>query len=194
MPGVPSVYAGSEWGIEGVKAGGDDRPLRPALPSPAAAASRGRHPDLAPAIARFAAIRRGSAALRRGTYRPLHVAPEQFAFERAGEGERVVVAANAAGAPARLEIPVAARTEAGLRGPARARRGVRGARRAATDRGAAVLGPDPRRGVVRPGLAWGSRWSPCPAPPRLAAFSRSPGGAEDVGAGPSSGVLAEPPA
>src|SRR4051812_27942538 len=109
MPGVPSVYAGSEWGIEGVKARGDDRPLRPALPSPAAARSRGRHPDLASAVARFARIRRGSAALRRGTYRQLHVAPEQLAFEREGEGERVVVAANAAGAPARLEIPVAVR-------------------------------------------------------------------------------------
>ena len=109
MPGVPSIYAGSEWGVEGVKAGGDDRPLRPALPSPAAAASRGRHPDLAPAVARFAAIRRGSAALGRGTYRQLHVAAEQLAFEREGEGERVVVVANAAGAPARLEIPVAAR-------------------------------------------------------------------------------------
>src|SRR3954447_1821907 len=74
MPGVPSVYSGSEWGFEGIKAGGDDRPIRLALPSPAAAASLGRHPDLAPAVARFAAIRRRSAVLRRGTYRRLHVA------------------------------------------------------------------------------------------------------------------------
>lgn len=109
MPGVPSVYAGSEWGLEGVKAGGDDRPLRPALFSPAEAASRGRHPDLAHAIARFAAIRRRSAALRRGKYRPLHVASEQLAFERQAEAERVIVVVNAAGAPARLEIPMLAR-------------------------------------------------------------------------------------
>jgi glycosidase len=105
LPGVPSVYAGSEFGIEGVKVGGDDRPLRPVLPSPTAAASRGKQPGLSEAITRFATIRRGSAALRRGTYRPLHVASEQFAFERAAGGERVIVVVNAANAPARLEFP-----------------------------------------------------------------------------------------
>lgn len=109
MPGVPSVYAGSEWGIEGVKVGGNDRPLRPMLSSPAAAAAQGKHPDLARAIARFAAIRRDSLALRRGTYRQLHVAPEQLAFERKADGERIVVAANAAAKPARLEVPVLTR-------------------------------------------------------------------------------------
>ena len=107
MPGVPAVYAGSEWGLEGVKAGGDDRPLRPALASPAEAASRGRHPELAQAVVRLAAIRRGSAALRRGSYRQLLVASEQFAFERKENGESIVVAANAAATAARLDIPIA---------------------------------------------------------------------------------------
>ena len=31
MPGIPSIYYGSEWGVEGRKAAGDDGPLRPAL-------------------------------------------------------------------------------------------------------------------------------------------------------------------
>lgn len=109
IPGVPSVYAGSEWGMEGVKAGGDDRPLRPALPSPADAAVRARHPDLAQAIARFAAIRRDSAALRLGSYRQLHVASEQFAFEREHLGESAVVAVNAAAAAVQIDIPLASR-------------------------------------------------------------------------------------
>src|SRR5207248_2637864 len=87
IPGVPSVYAGSEWGIEGIRKAGDDRPLRPPFPSPAAAASRGTHPDLAVAVARFAALRHRSAALRRGSYRQLHVAPEQLAFARQEGGE-----------------------------------------------------------------------------------------------------------
>lgn len=108
MPGVPSVYSGSEWGLEGVKAGGDDGPLRPALPSPALAAARGRQPDLAPAIARLAAIRQQSPGLRRGTYRQLHVAPVELAFERQHDGEQLVVAVNAAAAPAAMRIPVAA--------------------------------------------------------------------------------------
>jgi glycosidase len=109
MPGIPSIYAGGEWGLEGVKTGGDDRPLRPALPSPAAAASRGKHPDLAQAIVRLAALRRRWPALRRGTYRQLHVASEHLAFQRESEGDRVIVVANAAATPARLELPLPAR-------------------------------------------------------------------------------------
>jgi glycosidase len=109
MPGVPSLYAGSEFGIDGVKSGGDDRPLRPALPSPDAAKTRGKHPDLAASIARFASVRRQSAALRRGTYRQLQVASEQFAFLREADGERVVVAVNSSRTMARMEIPLSGR-------------------------------------------------------------------------------------
>lgn len=108
MPGVPSIYAGSEWGIEGVKQGGDDRPLRPALPSPSEAARRGTHPDLAQAISRLAAVRRQLSALRRGTYRQLHVAPLELAFERKLGGEQVIVAVNGAEKPAQLQLPVVA--------------------------------------------------------------------------------------
>ena len=31
LPGIPSIYYGSEFGIEGRKEGGNDDPLRPAL-------------------------------------------------------------------------------------------------------------------------------------------------------------------
>jgi glycosidase len=109
MPGPPSIYSGSEWGVEGVKVGGDDGPLRPALPTPDAGAERGKHPDLAAVTARLASVRRDSPALRHGGYRPRYVAAEQFAFERAAEGERVVVVANASAAAVRLEFAVGAR-------------------------------------------------------------------------------------
>ncbi|HEX8272841.1 MAG TPA: alpha-amylase family glycosyl hydrolase [Longimicrobiaceae bacterium] len=104
VPGVPSVYYGSEWGIAGAKRGGDDRPLRPALRL-ADARRAAPHPDLAAAIARFARIRHGSRALRRGTYRQLHVASEQLAFARQIDGETVAVAVNAAAEPAKLDLP-----------------------------------------------------------------------------------------
>ncbi|HEX2187836.1 MAG TPA: alpha-amylase family glycosyl hydrolase [Longimicrobiaceae bacterium] len=106
VPGVPSVYCGSEWGIAGAKARGDDRPLRPRLRWPGAPRDA-PHPDLARAIARFARIRHDRRALRRGAYRPLHVAPEQLAFARELDGETVVVAVNAAAEPATLDLPVA---------------------------------------------------------------------------------------
>lgn len=109
MPGVPSVYAGSEWGIPGVKQGGDDGPLRPALPSPEAAARRGQHPELAQAIRRLAAVRRELPALRSGSYRQLHVAPLELAFERRAAGERAIVAVNGAESAAQLKIPLSGR-------------------------------------------------------------------------------------
>ena len=31
LPGIPSIYYGSEWGIQGRKEGGNDDPLRPAV-------------------------------------------------------------------------------------------------------------------------------------------------------------------
>ena len=106
IPGIPSVYAGSEWGLEGKKVGGDDRPLRPALLCPEEARSRGKHPELAKAITNFAVIRRRSIALRYGSYRPLHVAPEQIAFERVAETERIVVVTSASGSDTQLELRV----------------------------------------------------------------------------------------
>jgi glycosidase len=113
VPGVPSVYYGSEWGIAGTKRNGDDRPLRPHLRLPDARRAA-PHPDLAAAIARFARIRAGSRALRRGSYRQLHVAPEQLAFARQLEGETVVVAVNAAAAPATVDLPAPVRDGATL--------------------------------------------------------------------------------
>jgi glycosidase len=113
VPGVPSVYYGSEWGISGAKRAGDDRPLRPHLRLPDAR-QHAPHPDLAAAIARFARIRRGSRALRRGSYRQLHVAAEQIAFARQVEGETVVVAVNSADMPATVEVQAPVRDGATL--------------------------------------------------------------------------------
>ncbi|HYF65448.1 MAG TPA: alpha-amylase family glycosyl hydrolase [Herpetosiphonaceae bacterium] len=103
MPGVPSIYYGSEWGVAGRKAGGDDGPLRPAREH-----LRPDHPDLARAIARLAGIRRSSAALRLGAYRQLHVNHDQLAFERRIGDEQVIVAVNGAESAASLELEIPA--------------------------------------------------------------------------------------
>ncbi len=95
VPGLPSIYYGSEWGIQGRKAPGSDAPLRPAL-DPARLADGAPHPELPPLIRNLAALRREHRALRTGAYRQLHVASEQFAFVRESGGERVIVAVNAA--------------------------------------------------------------------------------------------------
>jgi glycosidase len=107
IPGVPSIYYGSEWGIGGKKQNGSDEGLRPQFNSPAAG-EHAPHPDLAPVIARLAHIRQQTTALRRGAYEQLLVAHEQLAFARQWEGEYVVVAVNSAAEPASLRVPVTA--------------------------------------------------------------------------------------
>jgi glycosidase len=103
MPGVPSIYYGSEWGLEGKKTAGSDQPLRPALELSMAAGSA-PSPELAKVIARLAKIRHASEALRRGDYRQLLVHSEQFGFMRQSGEERVVVLVNAADEMISIEL------------------------------------------------------------------------------------------
>lgn len=91
MPGVPALYYGSEWGMEGKKSDGDDA-LRPALEKPVWNSLTGQ-------IAKLAAARRSSRALCCGSYRNVVLTNRQIIFERAVDGERVLVAVNADGAP-----------------------------------------------------------------------------------------------
>ena len=91
MPGVPAIYYGSEWGMEGHKNQGDAA-LRPALDGPQTNA-------LTDFIAKLAHARRQSPALCYGGYRMVLLTNHQFIFERAVEGERVLVAINASGEP-----------------------------------------------------------------------------------------------
>lgn len=103
MPGIPSLYYGSEWGVEGRKIDGDDGPLRPNL----LLSRMGElpHADLVHTLRAYAAVRRASPALQAGRYETLHVASEQFVFLRENHDERVVAAVNAAPHP----VPVVVR-------------------------------------------------------------------------------------
>jgi glycosidase len=105
MPGVPSLYYGSEWGITGARSAGSDQALRPSLELETVARESPNR-ELSAAIARLARLRADSRALRRGGYRQLFVGPEQFAFERRCTEEAIIVAANASAQPASLVLPV----------------------------------------------------------------------------------------
>jgi cyclomaltodextrinase / maltogenic alpha-amylase / neopullulanase len=104
MPGIPSIYYGSEWGIEG-RHGQSDRLLRPRLEL-AEAASRGPHAGLSAFIRRLAEIRRGSAALLRGDYAQVHVAARQLAYLRQSPGDLALVVVNADEKPVSLDLAV----------------------------------------------------------------------------------------
>ena len=72
MPGVPSIYYGSEWGLEGWRTQNDDHLLRPALDLNLLR-KESPHPDLPGVLARLASIRLDIPALRYGDYQELFV-------------------------------------------------------------------------------------------------------------------------
>ncbi|MCD8019282.1 MAG: maltodextrin glucosidase [Clostridiales bacterium] len=86
MPGVPSIYYGSEWGLEGRKQDGDET-LRPAIALP-------EWNELTDAIASYAELHTSHPALCYGGYRNLHVWSKELVFERACQKERILVAIN----------------------------------------------------------------------------------------------------
>lgn len=88
MPGVPSIYYGSEWGIGGNKSPGSDDALRPDIEIP-------QSNELTKWISKLAELHKASKALCFGSYRNLHITNRQLIFERMWEGERILVAINA---------------------------------------------------------------------------------------------------
>ena len=91
MCGVPCIYYGSEWGIEGEQHYGDHE-LRPAVEEP-------EWNGLTDWIAALARARAGSEALLWGSYTQLQVQPKMLVFERETANQRVIVAVNAASEP-----------------------------------------------------------------------------------------------
>ena len=88
MPGIPSVYYGSEWMTEGRKSDGD-RALRPSREDIAEKDS-----SLVEHIANLSLLRRLHTPLRRGDYRQLFVAEQQLVFRREYENHSVTIALN----------------------------------------------------------------------------------------------------
>ena len=95
MPGIPSVYYGSEFGMTAEKNQGDDA-LRPEF---SAALAENSFNDLATYISRLYAVRTSSRALCRGSYKQLHINSKQLVFRREYDGERVIFALNMDDAP-----------------------------------------------------------------------------------------------
>lgn len=92
MPGVPALYYGSEWGIQGQKGQGSDAELRPAIEQP-------QENELTQWIAQLAEAHKNSEALCWGSYRNVLLTNRQIIFERRSEHQRVLVAVNADSQP-----------------------------------------------------------------------------------------------
>ena len=91
MPGIPCVYYGSEWGAKAHKNEGDPA-LRACFDKP-------EFNELSEFIAKLAEAKKGSKALNYGNFRNVVLTNHQCIFERACDGERVLVAINASDQP-----------------------------------------------------------------------------------------------
>ena len=98
LPGVPSLYYGSEFGIQGRKRRGSDAPLRPALRLTDFANALEENPCTR-LIARLGQVRQRSAALSCGDYQQLLLTTKQYAFSRTLGEETVLVLVNNDDAP-----------------------------------------------------------------------------------------------
>ncbi len=103
MPGIPSVYYGSEFGIKAVKEPGSDAPLRPALDLQILK-SNPPQPELPGTIRRLAELREQSPALLTGDYRELLVSHQQLAFMRRSKEDVAVVILNSEGSPVEVNL------------------------------------------------------------------------------------------
>ncbi len=92
MPGIPCIYYGSEWGIEGVKQNGSDDSLRPEIDTP-------EWNELTDKIAAMAKAHRESNALCYGDFKHVVLTNKQAIWERKTDSERVLIAINADNAP-----------------------------------------------------------------------------------------------
>ena len=94
MPGIPSIYYGSEWGIQGVRTAVSDSALRPDL-SLTELERSASHPGLPDVITRLAALRVSTPALRYGNYSQVTVSSRQLAFLRQTPEQTILVLLNA---------------------------------------------------------------------------------------------------
>lgn len=103
LPGVPSIYYGSEFGIEGRKEYGSDDSLRPALNIEDYKDSVKTNPCTA-LIAALGKVRQAVPALSYGSYAELMLTNRQFAYARDLDGTRVIVSVNNDDAPAGMHL------------------------------------------------------------------------------------------
>ncbi len=104
LPGIPSIYYGSEFGIEGKKEKFSDDSLRPALNLKDYADATTTNPNTA-LIAALGKVRQHTPALSYGSYAELHLTNRQFAFARDLDGVRVIVTVNNDDNAAGMSLP-----------------------------------------------------------------------------------------
>lgn len=103
LPGIPSIYYGGEWGLEGMRTRESDAALRPCITLKEGEA---KHSDLTDLIAKLARIHTENPEFHGGRYQELLLTNRQYAFARHAQGSICITAANSDDQESRLSIPV----------------------------------------------------------------------------------------
>ena len=115
LPGIPSIYYGSEFGVQGRKEGGNDAPLRPKIDLQE---MKENMPDknLYEWICTLGKIHKEQKALSEGTYQELLLTNRQYAFARilGEEGVLVVVNNDEQEAELCIRVPASGKTYTSL--------------------------------------------------------------------------------
>lgn len=106
LPGVPSIYYGSEFGIEGRKERHSDDSLRPALSLDDYEHAIEENPYTR-LVAALGKVRQSTSALSYGDYQELMLTNRQYAFARNYEGESVIVTVNNDDGDFTMSLPAA---------------------------------------------------------------------------------------
>lgn len=104
LPGIPSLYYGSEWGIEGKKEGGNDDPLRPKL-NVNEMIKNNPHPELTQLLIKLGELKKHYPELSAGKYQELYLTNRQYAYARAMDDEIIIAALNNDDSPVDINIP-----------------------------------------------------------------------------------------
>ncbi len=104
LPGIPSIYYGSEFGIEGKKERFSDDSLRPALSLENFADALDNNP-CTKLISALGKIRQNTPALSYGDYKELRLTNCQYAFARNYNGQSVIVTVNNADNDETMTLP-----------------------------------------------------------------------------------------
>lgn len=102
VPGIPSLYYGSEFGIPGDKQRGSDWNLRPAL----RLSDFSENDPLPRLITSLGRIKKNFPEVTWGEYKELHLTTRQYAFARILNGRAVICALNNDDQGTRMEIPL----------------------------------------------------------------------------------------
>ncbi|MBQ6847352.1 MAG: alpha-amylase [Clostridia bacterium] len=104
LPGIPSIYYGSEFGVDGKKECGSDDSLRPALKYDDYKGAIKTNPCTG-LIASLGKIRKNTPALCYGDYKELELQTSYFAYERTLDGKSVIITVNNGDNDVNLNLP-----------------------------------------------------------------------------------------